>query len=398
MKHADSTKRLTILGSTGSIGRNALQVAANLPGCRVGALAAGSNADLLARQAVEFGAEVVAIADDTQVSRLRSQLPPGVRVLAGAAGIEEAAALPGADIVLVAISGASGLPATLAAINAGATVALANKESLVMAGGIVTRLARERNVCILPVDSEHSAIFQAMAAGERSEVAGVVITASGGPFRGLPRDELAAVTPQRALQHPTWSMGRKITIDSATMMNKALEIVEARWLFNLEPSQIQVTIHPQSIVHSIVVFCDGSMIAQMGLPDMRVPIQYAFTWPQRRPGLVAEPSLSAIGTLEFSEPDVSKFPALELGYRAAREGGVLGAVLNAANEAAVEDFLAGRISFPEITERVARVMDDHTPVADPNLDDVFEADRWAREAAAVGRTTEQRVKRAAVES
>ena len=383
MKNAGPARRIAILGSTGSIGRNALEVAAHLPGCKVAALTARNNADLLAHQAAEFGAEVVAIADDTQVSRLRSLAPPGVKVLGGSAGIQEVAGLGGIDIVLVAISGSPGLPATLAAIDAGSTVALANKESLVMAGGIVTRLARERGVRILPVDSEHSAIFQAMAAGAASEVAGVVITASGGPFRDLPRERLASVTPQQALQHPTWSMGRKITIDSATMMNKALEIVEARWLFDLDASQIDVAIHPQSIVHSMVLFCDGSMIAQMGLPDMRVPIQYALTWPARAPGLVAGPSLPAIGTLEFSRPDLAKFPAVELGYRAAREGGVLGAVLNAANEVAVADFLGGRISFPEISERVARVMDDHTPVADPGLDDIFEADRWAREAAAV---------------
>jgi len=383
MKNAGPARRIAILGSTGSIGRNALEVAAHLPGCKVAALTARNNADLLAHQAAEFGAEVVAIADDTQVSRLRSLAPPGVKVLGGSAGIEEVAGLGGIDIVLVAISGSPGLPATLAAIDAGSTVALANKESLVMAGGIVTRLARERGVRILPVDSEHSAIFQAMAAGAASEVAGVVITASGGPFRDLPRERLASVTPQQALQHPTWSMGRKITIDSATMMNKALEIVEARWLFDLDASQIDVAIHPQSIVHSMVLFCDGSMIAQMGLPDMRVPIQYALTWPARAPGLVAGPSLPAIGTLEFSRPDLAKFPAVELGYRAAREGGVLGAVLNAANEVAVADFLGGRISFPEISERVARVMDDHTPVADPGLDDIFEADHWAREAAAV---------------
>jgi len=383
MKNAGPARRIAILGSTGSIGRNALEVAAHLPGCKVAALTARNNADLLAHQAAEFGAEVVAIADDTQVSRLRSLAPPGVKVLGGSAGIQEVAGLGGIDIVLVAISGSPGLPATLAAIDAGSTVALANKESLVMAGGIVTRMARERGVRILPVDSEHSAIFQAMAAGAASEVAGVVITASGGPFRDLPRERLASVTPQQALQHPTWSMGRKITIDSATMMNKALEIVEARWLFDLDASQIDVAIHPQSIVHSMVLFCDGSMIAQMGLPDMRVPIQYALTWPARAPGLVAGPSLPAIGTLEFSRPDLAKFPAVELGYRAAREGGVLGAVLNAANEVAVADFLGGRISFPEISERVARVMDDHTPVADPGLDDIFEADHWAREAAAV---------------
>jgi len=281
--------------------------------------------------------------------------------------------------VLVAISGAAGLPSTLAALRAGKTVALANKESLVMAGGLVTSLAREMKVPLLPVDSEHSAIFQALAAGKASEVKRVIITASGGPFRDASVEELEAVTPERALEHPTWSMGRKITIDSATMMNKALEIVEARWLFDLEVPQISVVVHPQSIIHSMVVFCDGSIMAQAGKPDMRMPIQYALTYPDRLPGLVTEPDLAGIGTLEFSEPDVRKFPALELGYRAAREGGTLGAVLNAANEVAVEEFLHQRITFPQIAEQVAKVMDMHTVVAGPSLDDIFEADRWARE-------------------
>ena len=372
-------KRVAILGSTGSIGRSALAVVSHLPGYRVVSLAAGANADLLARQAAEFGAEVVAIADDTQVPRLRSKLPDGVKVFGGGDGIEAAAVLPQVDVVLVAISGASGLPATIAALRAGKTVALANKESLVMAGGLVTSLAREKGVPLLPVDSEHSAIFQAMAAGKASEVKKVIITASGGPFRDASIEELKLVTPERALKHPTWSMGRKITIDSATMMNKALEIVEARWLFDLEVPQINVVIHPQSIVHSMVVFCDGSVIAQAGRPDMRVPIQYALTYPDRLHGLVSEPDLTGIGSLDFSEPDVRKFPALELGYRAAREGGTLGAVLNAANEVAVEEFLQERISFTEISEQVANVMDAHTVVAEPGLDEILEADQWARD-------------------
>ncbi|NQT21722.1 MAG: 1-deoxy-D-xylulose-5-phosphate reductoisomerase [Planctomycetes bacterium] len=372
-------KRIAILGSTGSIGRNALSVVSHLPCYRVVCLAAGANVELLAQQACEFGAEAAAIADDTQVSRLRSLLPAGVKALGGAEGIEAAAALPDADLVLVAISGAAGLPSTLAALRAGKTVALANKESLVMAGGLVTSLAREMKVPLLPVDSEHSAIFQALAAGKASEVKRVIITASGGPFRDASVEELEAVTPERALEHPTWSMGRKITIDSATMMNKALEIVEARWLFDLEVPQISVVVHPQSIIHSMVVFCDGSIMAQAGKPDMRMPIQYALTYPDRLPGLVTEPDLAGIGTLEFSEPDVRKFPALELGYRAAREGGTLGAVLNAANEVAVEEFLHQRITFPQIAEQVAKVMDMHTVVAGPSLDDIFEADRWARE-------------------
>ena len=374
-----SGKRVAVLGSTGSIGRNALSVISHLPGYEVVSLAAGANVDLLAHQALEFGAEVVAIADDTQVSRLRSQLPADVRVLGGTRGIEAAAALPEADLALVAISGASGLPATIAAIRAGKPVALANKESLVMAGAMVTELAREKGVPLLPVDSEHSAIFQAMAAGKASEVKKVIITASGGPFRDVPIEQLDLVTPERALEHPTWSMGRKITIDSATMMNKALEIVEARWLFDLNVSQIKVVIHPQSIVHSLVVFCDGSVMAQAGRPDMRVPIQYALTYPDRFPGLVSEPEFPALGRLDFAEPDMRKFPAIELGYRAAREGGTLGAVLNAANEVAVQEFLRGRISFTEISQRVAKVMDLHTVIENPGLDEILGADRWARE-------------------
>ena len=378
-------KHIAVLGSTGSIGVNALSVLSHLPGYRVAGLAAGSNFDLLARQAVQFGAEAVAVADDTSLSRLRSKLPAGIRVLGGVAGIEAIASLPDADIVVVAISGSAGLPATLAALNAGKTVALANKESLVMAGGLVSQLARRKGLPLLPVDSEHSAIFQALAAGNRSEVRKVIITASGGPLRDVPLDELDLVTPERALQHPTWSMGRKITIDSATMMNKALEIVEARWLFGLDASQIEVLIHPQSIVHSMVVFCDGSVIAQMGAPDMRVPIQYALTYPNRQPGPVSEPDFAAIGRLDFLAPDPERYPALELGYRAAREDGTLGAVLNAANEVAVADFLHGRIPFTRITEIVREVMDLHDVIKQPDLPQILEADRWARQVCSEGR-------------
>ena len=378
-------KHIAVLGSTGSIGVNALSVLSHLPGYRVAGLAAGSNFDLLARQAVQFGAEAVAVADDTSLSRLRSKLPAGIRVLGGVAGIEAIASLPDADIVVVAISGSAGLPATLAALNAGKTVALANKESLVMAGGLVSQLARRKGLPLLPVDSEHSAIFQALAAGNRGEVRKVIITASGGSLRDVPLDELDLVTPERALQHPTWSMGRKITIDSATMMNKALEIVEARWLFGLDASQIEVLIHPQSIVHSMVVFCDGSVIAQMGAPDMRVPIQYALTYPNRQPGPVSEPDFAAIGRLDFLAPDPDRYPALELGYRAAREDGTLGAVLNAANEVAVADFLHGRIPFTRITEIVREVMDLHDVIKQPDLPQILEADRWARQVCSEGR-------------
>jgi len=377
-------KRIAVLGSTGSIGRSALSVIEHLPDCRVASLSGGQNVELLARQAAKFEAEVVAVADDTQISYLQSRLPADVKIVGGAAGIETAASLPQADIVLVAISGAAGLPATLAALNAGKPVALANKESLVMAGNVVTRLAREKNVPLLPVDSEHSAIFQCMAAGGRSEVSKVIITASGGALRGIALEELDSVTPQQALAHPTWDMGRKITIDSATMMNKALEIVEAHWLFGLDDSRIEVLIHPQSIVHSMVAFCDGSVIAQLGMPDMRVPIQYALTYPERLPGQVPPPDFAKLGSLDFIKPDFRRFPAIELGFRAVREGGTLGAVLNAANEAAVDDFLHRRITFPMISESVAKVidehMDEHKVVADPNLDEIMEADRWAREA------------------
>jgi len=374
-------KRVAVLGSTGSIGRNALSVIAHL-GYRVASLSAGSSVELLARQAVQFDAEAVAVADDTSLNRLKSRLPPGIRAYGGVPGIETVVSLPEVDIALIAISGASGLPATLAAIRAGKPVALANKESLVMAGSLVMSLVREKGVALLPVDSEHSAIFQCMTAGKPAEVKKVVITASGGPFRDVPLGELESVTSEQALRHPTWSMGRKITIDSATMMNKALEIIEAHWLFGLDVSKIDVVIHPQSIVHSMVVFHDGSVMAQMGQPDMRVPIQLALTWPERQPGLVAEPDFGSIGSLEFIKPDPARFPAIELGYRAAREGGTMGAVLNAANEVAVQAFLAGRISFVDITRHVRRVMDLHRVVANPALGDTLEADRWARQAGA----------------
>jgi 1-deoxy-D-xylulose-5-phosphate reductoisomerase len=283
------------------------------------------------------------------------------------------------DVVLSAIVGSAGLEGTWAALEAGKSLALANKESLVVAGPLVTALARKTGAAILPVDSEHSAVFQALLAGRREEVHRVVLTASGGPFRKYAKEQLAAVTVAEALDHPTWDMGPKITVDSATLMNKALEIVEARWLFDLEPNQIDVVIHPQSVVHSLVEYIDGSVVAQLSPPDMRLPIQYALHWPQRRPGIAEKLDWSRAFQLEFEPPDLERFEALSLGLEVARAGGTGGAVLNAANEAAVSAFLNGAIGFHEIVPACRRVLDIHNFDPDPTLDQLLDLDRWARE-------------------
>ena len=375
--------RIALLGSTGSIGDSTQDVIRRLgDGYQLVAVAAGRNWEKVARQVEEFRPKMVAIADEDAASCLASELNgSGVQVLAGTKGICEIAGHPDVDLVVLGISGAAALPAAVAAIKSGKRLCLANKEALVIAGQIMTTLAREFDAQIIPVDSEHSALFQSLKAGKKGEVKKLLLTASGGPFRCTPKEELAKVTPDQALKHPTWNMGNKITIDSATMMNKSLEIIEARWLFDVSPDQIEVVIHPQSIVHSMVEFCDGSVIAQLGLPDMRVPIQLAITYPDRMESPVAAPDWSEIGTLTFDQPDHERFPSLQMGYRAAREGGTLGAVMNAANEIAVEQFFNRRISFTQIFDLVADVMQSHDVVDDPELEDVFAADRWSREKA-----------------
>jgi len=374
-------KRIAILGATGSVGRQALEIIAGSDRLGVCALAAGANWELLAEQAKRFRPQAVAVADEGAARSLSAALGGGVEVLAGADAAAELVHKVRPDLVLTAMVGTAGLAPTLAAIECGADLAVANKESLVMAGAVIMPAARAAGIAVLPVDSEHSAIFLAMQSGRPAEVRRVWLTASGGPFRSLPLDELDRVTPEQALQHPNWAMGPKVTIDSATMMNKALEVIEAKWLFRLGVSQIRVLIHPQSIVHSLVEFCDGSTIAQLGVPDMRVPIQYALTYPERRPGPVAAANLAQVGRLDFAEPDLERFPALGLGYRAAEAGGTLGAVLNAANEAAVRAFLDGRLAFPAIARLVAGVMDRHHVVHPVTAEAIGDADRWARQEA-----------------
>ena len=374
-------KRVAILGSTGSIGTSALDVLRGLgPDFELVSLSANTRWALLAEQIAEFGPRRAAIASPGLLPRLSSRV--GSNCVALSSGPEAVAALaadPETDVVVNAIVGASGLGPAFAAVEAGKTLALANKECMVMAGPLLNRAAAASRAQVVPVDSEHSAIFQALRAGRRAEVKAVWITASGGPFRTLPLDELDAVSPEQALDHPNWDMGPKITIDSATMMNKALEVIEAKWLFGLEVEQIRVVVHPQSIVHSTVEFVDGSTIAQLGLPDMRVPIQYALTCPERRPSPVAAADLAAVGRLDFSEPDLERFPALALGFRAAQVGGTMGAVLNAANEVAVAAFLDGRLRFTDIARGVAAVMDRHDTIDDPSLEAIARSDRWARQ-------------------
>jgi len=372
--------RVAVLGSTGSIGRSTLEVIAASGGRFVPHLiAARRSVKPLLEQARRFRPAWVVIVDPQAAAAVDpADLPAGTRLAVGADALDELVADPANDRVVAAIVGAAGLRSTWAAVAAGRTVALANKETLVVAGPLVMRLAARTGATIIPVDSEHAAIHQALCSGRPAEVARILLTASGGPFRTRPADTLAAVTPAEALEHPTWSMGPKITVDSATMMNKALEIIEARWLFGVSAEQLDVLVHPQSIVHSLVEFVDGSVIAQLSPPDMRLPIQYALSYPRRVPGPARRLDVTERLTLHFEPPDHDRFPALRLGLEAARRGGTAGAVLNAANEAAVEGFLAGRLGFPEIAEVSGRLLAHHPHSADPDLDELRELDAWAR--------------------
>ncbi len=346
---------------------------------RAVALSAHSRLDELVAQATAVRPNWLVATDKGRADRYDwSAVPPETEVLVGADGLERVARHDDVDVVLAAIVGSAGLRSTWAAVEAGKTVALANKETLVMAGPLVMRLAAESKATILPVDSEHSAVFQALAAGRRDEVKRVILTASGGPFLRHTREQLERVTVAEALAHPTWDMGPKITVDSATMMNKALEVVEARWLFDLDPQRIDVVIHPQSVVHSLVEFCDGSMVAQLSPPDMKLPIQYALTYPDRVDGPADRLDLGRRFRLDFEPPDPERFPALELGFRVAHDGGTAGAVLNAANEAAVAGFLEGRLHFTEIVPACRAVLENHNYDPNPTLDDLFRLDDWAR--------------------
>jgi 1-deoxy-D-xylulose-5-phosphate reductoisomerase len=372
---------VVVLGSTGSIGTNCLDVVDRLGDrLEVLGLSAHGSWETLFAQADRYRPRWVTVTDPETRHRLDpSRLPAGTRLLAGEDGIATMVSDPDVDVVVTAIVGAAGLAGTWTALEAGKTVAVANKETLVMAGPLVMELAQRRGVRLLPVDSEHSAIFQAMQGGRPHEVERVVLTASGGPFRGRTASDLAAVTVAEALRHPTWRMGPKITIDSATLMNKALEIIEARWLFDLSPERIEVILHPESVIHSFVEFTDGSVLAQLSPPDMRLPIQYALTYPERVPGPARRLNWRELGAWHFEQPDQATFPALQLGYEVARRGGTCGAVLNAANEAAVSRFLAGQLRFLDISRVCREVLANHHYSARPALAELLAADRWARQ-------------------
>ena len=384
-----ASKRILLLGATGSIGDSTVQVVDCHPEeLEICALAANTNWRRLLELIERYRPESVALADvraAAELTRALGERSPDARALpriyTGVHGLVQMVRETAGDIVLGAISGAAGLPASIAALETGKDLALANKEALVMSGSILMRLACENGRTILPVDSEHSAVFQSLLSGRAAEVESIILTASGGPFRSTPAEKLRSVTKAEALNHPTWDMGAKITIDSATLMNKALEIIEARWLFDLEPDKIRVLVHPQSIIHSIVEFHDGSMICQLGPPDMRIPIQYALTYPERRPLPLKRLDLAEVATLTFHDPDPVRFPALRLAYQVLRQGGTAPAVFNAANEVAVAAFLREEIPFPEIPASVERTLDAHSVVADPTLEDIFQADSWARDEA-----------------
>ena len=378
---SELSRSIAILGSTGSIGRSTLEVVKESRGLlQVFALTANTNLALLCQQAAEFQPQWVVATDPAQAERFDwSALPKGTKLLIGQEEVQQIATAAEVDTVVAAVVGSVGLTGTWAALEAGKTVALANKETLVMAGPLVMKVAAKRQAKILPVDSEHSAVFQALACGRREDLRRIILTASGGPFRRHTAPQMQTVTVQDALAHPTWQMGPKITIDSATMMNKALEIIEARWLFDLPPNQIDVVIHPQSIVHSLVEFKDGSVLAQLSPPDMKLPIQYALTWPERREGPAKKLDLTKSLQLDFEPPDEDRFPALRLGREVAEAGGTAGAVLNAANEAAVAAFLAGEIPFLKIIPACQSVLAHHPFDLSPTLEELLRLDIWARQ-------------------
>jgi 1-deoxy-D-xylulose-5-phosphate reductoisomerase len=372
-------KRVVVLGATGSIGESALKVGHDIPDrMEIVGLAANSNAEKLAAAANKTRAKAVCLVDESKMSILRDALEYKPKIFSGEKGLCEIASMADADMVLIAIVGTGGLRPALAAIEAGKDLAVASKEILVMAGEIVMRAARTKNVHVLPVDSEHNAIFQCLEGKHVSDIRRLILTASGGPFRETPQKDFDAITPEQALKHPTWNMGPKITVDSATLFNKGLEMIEAHWLFGVEMKRVEVVIHPQSIVHSMVEFADGSTLAQLSYSDMCFPIQYAVTWPERVPNTLPPLDFAKLSKLEFYPPRYDDFPALNLARKAGETGGTLPAVMNAANEMAVAAFLDRQVRFPQIWQIVAQVMDRHRAVAHPDLDAILRADQWAR--------------------
>ena len=373
-------RNIAILGSTGSIGRSALEVIGNFPDrFRVAYLTANRNVDLLKEQIKHFRPNGVVLLDESQVSVLRHSVDEGTEVLVGEEGLQEVVQRNDVDIVLSALVGFAGLKPTLCAIEAGKHVALANKETLVVAGEIIMRKVREHGVQLLPVDSEHSAILQCLRGESIAEVDRLILTASGGPFLNLDKDKFRAITVEQALNHPTWRMGNKITIDSATLMNKGLEVIEAFWLFDLPPEKIEVVIHPQSIIHSMVEFADGSIKAQLGIPDMKLPIQYALMYPERPPSAHRRLDFETLRQMTFQKPDMGKFRCLALAFRALETGGTMPTVLNAANEVAVQLFLEARISFDTIPTLIEDAMAAHSPLHNIALPDIVNVDKETRE-------------------
>jgi len=373
-----TVKYLSILGSSGSIGVNALKVVREFPDhFRVRYLSAHSQADLLIEQALEFAPRAVAIGDEKQYETVRQALP-GIEVLSSRTGLLELAGRDDVDIMLNAIVGSAGMEPTIRSIKAGVNIALSNKESLVMAGDLIKTLLSDHGVALYPVDSEHSAIWQCLVGETREDINRLIITGSGGPFRTTPKAEFGNVTVAQALQHPNWAMGRKITIDSATMMNKGLEVIEAYWLFDIPADKIDIVIHPQSIIHSMVEFVDGSVKAQMGLPDMKIPIQYALSYPKHFPQMWDHLNLAEIGTLSFEKPDFDKFTCLRLAFEALKGGGSLPVVLNVANEQAVYRFLDGEIPFTAIPEQINKALEVHEFIEHPGLDDILALEQWTR--------------------
>ena len=376
---ADDKKKVVILGSTGSIGVSSLKVAKDLSErIEVVGIGAHRSADKILSQLNETGARVACLSDEEAAESIRTEVPAGVNMLSGQEGLVELATLEEADIVLIAIVGVAGLKPALAALEAGKDLAVASKEILVMAGHAVMETAQRTGSKVLPVDSEHNAIFQCLEGKDPDTVSRLILTASGGPFREYGKIDLDNVSVDKALNHPTWDMGPKITVDSATLFNKGLEMIEARWLFDIEMDRVDVIVHPQSIVHSMVEFIDGSILAQLSVTDMCFPIQYALTWPERVPNSLPPVDFAGIGKLDFEKPRIDDFPALQLAREAGNAGGTLPAVMNAANEVAVAQFLKGKLSFPGIWKHVGSVMRDHDVIEDPAIDQLIEADAWAR--------------------